>query len=123
MAHHGRRLLAERAHHPEVVGDVGEHPVGVDGRRLRRAAVAPNVDGRGTVTGVGQGGQLVAPRVPRLGKPVEEQHEGAAALLDDVDPHAVGRHDLMARNVHDGAVSPIGQMRAVAIYGVYNDRR
>ncbi len=88
-------LLAERAHESDVVGDVAQHPVVLDGRRRRRTAVAAHVDGHGPVAGGGERRQLVAPRVPRLREPVDEQHQRPLALLHDVQADAVGRHDPM----------------------------
>jgi hypothetical protein len=52
---------------------------------------------------------------------VEQQHERAAALLDDVDAHAIGVEDVMMGGAHGEEVCSMGETLAVAIYGVYND--
>ena len=70
--------------------DVVEQPVRVERERLGRAPVAADVDGDRVEAGLGDGRQLVAPRVPGLGEAVHEEHERARALLGDVD--AAGGH-------------------------------
>jgi len=60
----------------------------------------------------------VAPRVPRLRKTVDHEHEGAATLLDDVDADTVGGHDVMAGSVHGRAVWLIGESLAASVYAV-----
>ena len=70
--------------------------VPVDGLGLVGLAVAAHVGRDGMVAGRGERGELMPPRVPRLGEAVAEQHERALALLGDVHADAVGV---------DGAVS------------------
>ncbi len=52
---------------------------------------------------------------------MEQQHERALALLDDVDAHAVGGDDLMTGSLHGAAVWFIEESLAGAVYAVYND--
>src|SRR5690606_25891516 len=79
-------LLAEGVDDGGVVGDMGEHAVGVGGGGCGGAPVAAYVDGDGPVSGGGQGGELVTPGVPGLGEAVDEEDEGAGALFDAVNP-------------------------------------
>ena len=75
---------------------------------LGGAPVAAHVDGDRPEAGLGDGGQLVAPRVPRFGKAVHEQHHGPVALLDQVDAGAAGV---------DGAVPHVGQRNSASGHG------
>ena len=90
VAHDHGGVLAEGFDDAEVVVDVVQHPVGLDLQGGRGAAVAAHVDGHRPEAGRGDGGQLVPPRVPRFGEAVHQQHQRAAALLDQVDTDAPG---------------------------------
>ena len=94
MADDDGRLEPERADEADVVGDEAHHAVVLDGERLRRAAVAAHVDGHRPVAGLGERRELVAPRVPRLGEAVHEQHQRTVAGLDAVDPAVADRHHV-----------------------------
>jgi hypothetical protein len=52
---------------------------------------------------------------------VQQEHQRAVALLDDMDANAIGSNDLLAANVHGRAVWRIAEMRAARIYAVYNE--
>ena len=52
------------------------------------ALEAALVDGHHPVPGIGQRGDLVAPRVPRLGETVHQDHERSLARLDAVHARA-----------------------------------
>src|SRR5581483_5689204 len=67
--------------------------------RLRRAAVAALVGRDHVVAGLGDGGYLVAPRVPKLGEAVAQHDDRPFARLGDVHVDAVGG---------DGAVGDVG---------------
>ena len=69
--------------------DVVELRVLIDGLGLVRPAVAAHVGRDGVVTRGGEGGELMAPRIPGLGEAVAEQDERARALLGHVHADAV----------------------------------
>lgn len=81
-----RGTLAECLHHGRVVLHQLGHPVRHHRLRLRGAAVSAHVHGDRAVSRRGQHRQLVAPRVPGLREAVQQQDQGPAALLDEVDP-------------------------------------
>jgi hypothetical protein len=77
----------EQAHH---IADQVQHRVSIDlGGRLG-PAVPAHVGRDGVEPRVGQGPELVTPRVPGFRKSVAEHDERPLALLGDVHPDAVG---------------------------------
>ena len=109
MADDRRVLLPEGVHDAHVVGDVREHPVGLDRARLGGAAVPADVDRDRPVPRVGERRELMAPRVPGLGEAVDEQHERAAALLAEVDAPAGDVDQSMDhRTESDGSLPTAG---------------
>ena len=72
-----RAPAGQRLHHPEVVADVLEHPVGPDIEGGGGPAVPADIDRHGPEPGLGDHRQLVTPRVPRLGESVDEQDQRA----------------------------------------------
>lgn len=89
-----RCLGTEGRHETDVVGNQANHAIVVDRQRLRRAAVAAHVDGHGAVPGRGERGDLVSPRVPRLGKAMDEQHQRAGTGFDAMDAVIADAHDM-----------------------------
>ncbi|MBB5792340.1 hypothetical protein HDA41_000304 [Streptomyces caelestis] len=80
-----RGPLAQRLHHGDVVLHQLGHSVRVHRRGPGRTPVAADVDGHRAVARVGQGRQLMTPRVPGLGEPVQQQDQRPVTLLDEVD--------------------------------------
>ena len=64
----------------QIAGD-GFQRVGGDVVRLVRPAIAAHVDRAGGETGGGDRAELVTPRIPALGKAVDEDHERAGAFM------------------------------------------
>ena len=98
--HHAAEVVADdhRAFGADVIeqaDDVGaqlDDVVGVDGRRLRRPAVAALIGRQHVVAGLGQRGDLVPPRIGQFGEAVGQHHHRRAAVtgLDHPQPHPVG---------------------------------
>ena len=89
-----RAGLAERADHAGDVG--GQRGRVVALRRLVAPAVPAQVHRDGSIAGLGQHGDLVAPGPPELREAVEQQDERPRASLDDVEPRAVRRDVTVA---------------------------
>jgi hypothetical protein len=109
-----RLLLAQRLHQSDVVEHLLRHPVGLDGRRFRRAPVASNIDRDRTIASLGQSRELMPIGIPRLRKPVHQQDQRAVAGLDAVDPNAVHLLDAVCQVVPILQVSLIVQVVPVA---------
>ena len=75
-----------------LYGSIGLRRVGL--------AVAALIGCDRAEAGVGERLQLVAPRVPELGKAVAEEHREAAAGFDDVHADAVGVDVLVGEFRH-----------------------
>ena len=86
-------LLPEAAHDRGGVGSggVGVIPLG----RLVGHPEPPQIDRSGAVAGSGQGWELVAPRVPELGKAMQQEHHRPVSRRGDVESGAIGRHEGM----------------------------
>ena len=104
MTHDGGRALAEGVHDAEIVVDVVQHPVRLDLEGRRRPPIPAHVDGYGPEAGRGDGGQLVAPRVPRFGEAVHQDHQRASTFLDQMDAGAAGVDQVV---LHRGEVSAL----------------
>jgi hypothetical protein len=91
-----RALAGQRLHHPEVVADVLEHPVGLDLEGGGGPPVPSDIDRYGPEPGLGDHRQLVTPRVPRLGKSVDKQDQRTGPFLHTVDPRPPGVYDLVS---------------------------
>ena len=78
----------------DQVGGQVVNVVGVDRIRTRRAAVAALIGCQHVIAGLGQGRDLVPPRVGEFGKAMGQHHDGRAAVagLGDPQPNAVGLH-------------------------------
>ena len=93
--------LAKRVQQPDHVADQVEHRVLVDRLGGVGLSVAAHVGRHDPVAGLGQGNELVPPRVPRLRKAVAEQHERALARLGQVHLDAV-RLDALVLDLDHG---------------------
>lgn len=85
MADQHGLLLAQSVEQTSDVTAEVEDVVCLYFRRGVGAAVAPHVGRHGPVAGRRQGPQLMPPRVPRLGEPMDHQHQRPLPLLGD--PH------------------------------------
>src|SRR5207237_10777807 len=79
MSDHDRTLLAKRIEQSDDVADQVEHRIGLEGGRPIGLPVAALVRSDDVETRVRQGGQLMAPRVPRLRKSVQQYDERTLA--------------------------------------------
>jgi hypothetical protein len=110
---HGR-ALAQRVDQADDVTDEVVNRVVVDAFRLVGLPVAPLVGRHHVVAGVGEGGDLVAPGVPRLRPAVQQQHERSFAAFGNVHPDAVGLdepvryvdHQVLPCRCGPGTISP-----------------
>ena len=93
MARDDRRRLAERVDQADDVTDEVKHRVLIDRLRPVGPSVPAHVGRHRAKARLGERGQLVAPRVPRLGKAVAKDDERAHARLGDVHLDAVGLDD------------------------------
>ena len=98
-------LDAERVEQPGEVADEVMDAVLLDGGGRVGVAVAALVRRDGAEARIGQGAQLMAPRIPQLRKAVAQEHRKAAARLDDVHADAVGV---------DVLVGEVGHVRTLA---------
>src|SRR5260370_41924407 len=76
-------------------------PIGLDLVGLVRAAVAANVDRAGREAGGRDGAHLMAPRVPRLRKAVDQDNQRAPTL--ERDPQRDLAHLYLTKIGHDGS--------------------
>ena len=82
-------LSGEERDEPFEVAEERLDPVGPHATRLVREVVAAQVGRDGAEARGRERGELVPPRVPELGKAVQEDDERALALLDPVEPDPV----------------------------------
>jgi hypothetical protein len=88
----GSLLFAQVIEQANHVLAHGRNVIGLDGCGDGAPAVAAHVRRDGSVARIGKRGQLVAPRVPELGKAVAEDHRPSLADLRHVELDAVRRH-------------------------------
>ncbi len=113
VAGNDRLLGSQRIQQPDHVADQMQQRVPVDLRRLVGPPVAAQVGCDRTEPGCGEGRQLMAPRIPNLGKAVAQQDQRAFALLRDMHADAVGIDGAMPQLGHRGqtGVSPFSIRR------------
>ena len=90
----------ERVEHPNDVLNQLAHLVSLDRLRTIGFAVAALVGRDRTKAGLGERAELMAPRVPELGKAVAKKHRKALAGLDHVHPDAIGFDEFMNEFAH-----------------------
>ena len=101
MPDEDRSLLADGIEETEeVVGQMHDVVV-LDGRWAVGCAVAALVGGDDAKSLVGQGSELVTPRVPELGEAVAEHHQWPLAQFGDVHGDAIGGDRAMSDLVHE----------------------
>jgi beta-galactosidase len=94
----------ERIEHADHIADQMQHRVLLDLVRAIGAPIAAHIDGDRAKAFLGQHRNLMAPRVPALGKAVAEQHRRAVALFHHVDVDAV-RVDCSMNEFRHGVCS------------------
>ena len=70
------------------VGDEAWPAIGSDLGRPGRVAKTAEVGGDDSIAGLGQGGHLMPPEKPRIGKPMQQQNRGAGSDIDHGEPFA-----------------------------------
>jgi hypothetical protein len=90
MTDHHCGLTAQRRDEADDVLDDLDLIVGLDGWRLVALAVAAHVRRHDVVTGARQRRKLVAPGIPGLRKPVQQQDQRSLAGFGDIEFDAVG---------------------------------
>ena len=85
VAEPDRLIFSEGVDEPHDIVRQGDHVVRFDGMRLVAFSIAPDVRHHDFEARLGDGPDLVAPRVPELGKPVHHDHKRSGALDDGTD--------------------------------------
>lgn len=92
--------LAQGVEQPDHIADHVQKSVPLDRLGPVSPTEAAHVGRHRAEAGLRQSTELMAPRVPTLGKPVAQQHEGPGALLRDVHPDAVRLYEAVHRPCH-----------------------
>ena len=100
MAGDNRALLAERVEQADHVANKMKQSVLVDRFGAVGLPIAAHVAGDRVKAGLGERRQLMAPRIPGLGKAMAQQHQRPAALFGDVQVDAVGRDIAVSQFAH-----------------------
>jgi hypothetical protein len=85
-----RPFFAECVHEAEDIGKLVAQAVALNILGCVRLADSTQVGRDGVVAGCGQCRELVAPRVPHLGKAMDHHHQRPVARLGDVHADPVG---------------------------------
>ncbi len=105
----------ERVEHPDYVGHQLAHHVRLLRLRAIGFAVAALVGRDCAKAGVGQRAQLMAPRVPQLGKAVAEHDRVSRPGLNQMHPDAVGVDELVGKFTHPSWLPRIGSIEQCII--------
>ena len=107
MTNHDRARLLESSDQPDYIANQLHHRVSGDVVWGVGLAVTALVRGDGVKAGIGESNELVAPRVPPFGEPMQQDNERTRTGLGDVHVNSVGL-DLTVRDLnHDMQVNQL----------------
>jgi hypothetical protein len=95
VAHQNRLLLPQSVNEADQITYQVEESVGLDWFWLIGLAVPAQIGRNGMVASFSQSRELVAPRIPELGKPVAQEHEWSGSLFGKMDSYPIGGDYLM----------------------------
>lgn len=90
MANDNRALFAKVIQHSQHIETESIEAVGLAGQRTAAAPIATHIQCHGTIAGIGNDGQLMAPAVPQTGITVAHDDERACTLANQAQPYLAG---------------------------------